>query len=142
MALIHSLLTAPSYTKYLVPLLLLGEIFLCALIVRFIPFTEIDYATYLEQARVFQSGERHYNKITGPSGPCVYPALHLYIYSAIENLLGDDLKAAQMLFACVYLVTLGIIMQCYRRVGRTWMAVDTAGWEQETTFNILVKNVQ
>ena len=122
--LIQSLLTAPSHTKYLAPLLLLGETLLCALIITYVPYTEIDYTTYLAQARVFQSGERNYNKIIGPSGPCVYPALHLYIYSALDYIAGDDLRAAQICFAGVYLVTLGTVMQCYRRVGAPgWLLI-------------------
>ncbi len=112
----RSLLTASHYTKYLVPLLILGEVVLCALIVIYVPYTEIDYTTYLAQARVFQSGERNYRKIEGPSGPCVYPALHLYIYSGLHYLTDDNLGAAQLVFAGVYLITLGIVMQCYRRV--------------------------
>ena len=124
----HSLLTSPAYTKYLAPFLLLGEIILCALIARYIPYTEIDYTTYLAQARVFLSGERHYSKIEGPSGPCVYPAVHLYIYSAIQHAAGDDIRAAQILFAGVYLVTLVITMQCYRRVGAPgWLLILLVG---------------
>lgn len=122
--LVQSLLTTPSHTKYLAPLLLLGEILLCALIIIYVPYTEIDYTTYLAQARVFRSGERNYKKIKGPSGPCVYPALHLYIYSALDYIAGDDLRAAQIWFAGVYLVTSGIVMQCYGRVGAPgWLLI-------------------
>jgi alpha-1,3-mannosyltransferase len=119
------------------PLLLIGEILLCALIIRYVPYTEIDYTTYLAQARVFLGGERHYSKIEGPSGPCVYPAAHLYLYSAIgwatdwaggdaqgKNWLGmgmkkdeSDLRAVQLIFAGLYLFTLAVVIQCYRRVG-------------------------
>lgn len=134
-SLANSFLGSPSYTRYVLPLLLLGEIALCALIILFVPYTEIDYTTYLAQAHVFSAGERRYTKITGPSGPCVYPALHLYLYSGIEYATqwmnadgagskGDDLRAAQMLFAGLYLVTLAVVMQCYRKVGAPgWLLV-------------------
>lgn len=134
-----SLLTSPSHTRYLAPLLLLFEAALCTLIILFIPYTEIDYTTYLAQSRVFLSGERHYSKIEGPSGPCVYPALHLYLYSGIEYVTrwmtgnvgmeaGDDLRAAQILFAGVYLLTLAVVMQCYRRVGAPgWLLLLLVG---------------
>jgi alpha-1,3-mannosyltransferase len=138
-SLADSLLTSPSHTRYVLPLLLLGEIALCALIIFFVPYTEIDYTTYLAQARVYLSGERHYIKITGPSGPCVYPALHLYIYSGIDYVTQwitgdgtrskeDDLRIAQVLFAGLYLVALTIVIQCYKKIGAPgWLLMLLVG---------------
>ena len=133
-SLVYSLLSSPSHTRYVGPLLLVAEIVLCSLIIRYVSYTEIDYTTYLAQATVFLSGERHYTKIEGPSGPCVYPALHLFVYSAIGWATGwasgetgvgkgsgvrdaDTLRAAQIIFAGIYLITLAVAMQCYRKVG-------------------------
>jgi alpha-1,3-mannosyltransferase len=139
LALAHSLLTSPSHTKYLVPLLLTLDLLLCTAIVLRVPYTEIDFTTYLAQSRLFLDGERHYTKIQGPSGPCVYPALHLYLYAAIgwatgwakgevDGKEGDDLRAAQILFAGVYLATLAVAMQCYRKVGAPgWLMILLVG---------------
>jgi alpha-1,3-mannosyltransferase len=138
-SLARSLLTSPSHTHYVLLLLILGEIALCALIIFFVPYTEIDYTTYLAQARAYLSGERHYTKITGPSGPCVYPALHLYVYSCIDYVMQwitgdgvrskkDDLSIAQVLFAGLYLVTLTVVIQCYRKIGAPgWLLMLLVG---------------
>lgn len=115
----HSLLTSPTHTRQLTLLLLPLEALLCALIIAFIPFTEIDFQTYLIQASHFISGERSYSKLVGPSGPCVYPALHVYIYSAFYYITnkGNNVVLAQILFAGLYLATLALVFACYRRVG-------------------------
>lgn len=125
-----SLLTEPSTTRYLVPLLLIAETALCTAIIWKVPYTEIDWKTYMVQVRHFLDGERIYPKISGPTGPCVYPAIHLYIYGALYALTeqGQNITKAQFVFAGVYLVTLAIAMQCYRKVGAPpWLLVLLCG---------------
>jgi alpha-1,3-mannosyltransferase len=50
--------------------------------------TNIDYLTYTQQATLFLSpnNERTYSKLVGDTGPLVYPALHLYIYSFLHKM--------------------------------------------------------
>ena len=62
----------------------------------------------MAQVRLFIDGERQYSKITGPTGPLVYPALHVYIYTALYYLTdhGTNILRAQVIFAALYLVTL------------------------------------
>lgn len=113
-------------TRYLVPLLLLAEIALCGLIIAKVPYTEIDWSTYMMQVQKFLGGERIYPKITGPTGPAVYPAIYLYLYSALYGLTdeGRDIGRGQIIFASLYLLTLAVVMQCYRRVGAPpWLLV-------------------
>ena len=45
---------------------------------------------------VFLEGERDYTKIEGDTGPLVYPAGFLYIYSAIKFLTGGHVFPAQV----------------------------------------------
>lgn len=80
--------------------------------------TEIDWTTYMQQVRLFLDGERDYSLIKGDTGPLVYPAVHLYIYSALYRLTdgGSDILLAQWLFLGLYLVTLAVVFACYRRV--------------------------
>jgi len=49
--------------------------------------TNIDYLAYAQQATLFlpPNNERQYSKLIGDTGPLVYPALHLYIYSALHK---------------------------------------------------------
>lgn len=91
--------------------------------------TEIDYTTYMVHVRMFLDGERRYGKITGPTGPLVYPALHVYIYTALYYLTdeGTNILRAQVIFAGLYLVTLAVVFACYRRVGAPpWLLVPLA----------------
>lgn len=63
--------------------------------------------------------ESDYSKIDGPTGPCVYPALHLYIHSALYYITGNglDIRAAQIIYAGLYLSTLALVFASYRRAG-------------------------
>lgn len=135
---VQDILTNPKHSRWITILLLLGEAALCALIIWRIPCTlfpsehqcysqankkfsdtEIDFTTYMAQVRMFLDGERDYSKITGPTGPLVYPALHVYIYTGIYYLTdnGTDIFVGQILFAGVYLTTLALVFACYRRAG-------------------------
>ena len=123
---IRDLLTNPKHTRWLAPLLLASETVLCALIIWKVPYTEIDWETYMIQVRQFLSGERNYLKISGPTGPLVYPALHVYIYSLLYMVTdeGTNILRAQIIFAAVYLVTLAVVLACYRRVeAPPWLLV-------------------
>ncbi|KAE8211555.1 hypothetical protein CF327_g4699 [Tilletia walkeri] len=100
-------------------LVLLGDIALTVLIIKKVPYTEIDFATYIQQADVLLRGERDYYKITGDSGPCVYPAGHLYIYS-IFHFLGSgkaNIPLSQALFGILYILNLAIVILLYHAVG-------------------------
>jgi alpha-1,3-mannosyltransferase len=50
--------------------------------------TNIDYLAYTQQATLFlaPNNERVYSNLVGDTGPLVYPALHLYIYSALHKI--------------------------------------------------------
>lgn len=69
----------------------------------------------MEQVQLFLDGERDYTKIEGGTGPLVYPAAHVYIYTALYYLTdhGKDILLAQLLFAGLYLVTLAVVQSCY-----------------------------
>lgn len=73
----------------------------------------------MQQVSLFLAGERDYTLIKGSTGPLVYPAGHVYIYSLLHHLTdeGRDIARAQVLFAILYLFTLAIVMACYRRAG-------------------------
>lgn len=62
-------------------------------------------------------GERDYMLIKGTTGPLVYPAAHVYIYSGLYRLTdrGKDVRKAQIIFAGLYLAVLSLVMACYRR---------------------------
>ncbi|OJJ98798.1 hypothetical protein ASPACDRAFT_44427 [Aspergillus aculeatus ATCC 16872] len=109
----------PRHTVWLAPLLVLGDAFLCTLIIWKIPYTEIDWSTYMQQIALYLAGERDYTRIKGSTGPLVYPAAHVYSYSFLYHLTdeGRDIFFGQVLFAALYLVTLVVVLACYRQSG-------------------------
>ncbi|CAN8102482.1 unnamed protein product [Discula destructiva] len=98
-------------------LLILLDALLCVVIIKKVPYTEIDWKAYMEQIQLYEDGEREYTKIEGGTGPLVYPAAHVWIYRALYSLTshGKDILLAQKLFAGLYLVNLGVVMACYRK---------------------------
>ncbi|KAK5988091.1 Dol-P-Man:Man(5)GlcNAc(2)-PP-Dol alpha-1,3-mannosyltransferase [Cladobotryum mycophilum] len=88
---------------------------LCALIIWKIPYTEIDWVAYMEQVQQFVHGERDYTVIKGGTGPLVYPAAHVYIYTGLYYLTnkGKDILLAQQIFGVLYMATLSLVMLCY-----------------------------
>ena len=81
--------------------------------------TEIDWLTYMQQVSLYISGERDYLLIKGSTGPLVYPAAHVYIYTLLYHLTneGRDILLGQALFAVLYLATLAVVVACYRQTG-------------------------
>lgn len=77
--------------------------------------TEIDFRTYVAQARMFLEGERHYDALDPPggSGPCVYPAGHLYVFALLDRWSqgGTYLFPAQLTFGGLYLAT-SLVVSC------------------------------
>ncbi|BGP28111.1 glycosyltransferase family 58 protein [Rhodotorula toruloides] len=97
---------------------LLWECVLSVAVVKYIKYTEIDFSTYMQQAQAYLDGERDYSMMKGDSGPAYYPALHIYLYSAISRLTagGKRLERAQWLFVGVYVLTMAIVIfGIYRR---------------------------
>lgn len=64
-----------------------------------ISFDERNYMNYLvnEQVTGFLEGERDYSNLKGDTGPLVYPAGFLYVYSAIQYVTGGDVYPAQVI---------------------------------------------
>ncbi|KAM0265141.1 hypothetical protein ACHAQJ_000294 [Trichoderma viride] len=100
----------------LIPLgLWFADAVICGLIIWKVPYTEIDWTAYMEQVTQFVNGERDYPKMEGGTGPLVYPAAHVYIYTGLYYLTdkGRDIFLAQQLFAVLYMATLGVVMLSY-----------------------------
>lgn len=70
----------------------------------------------MEQVTLYLGGERDYTKIEGGTGPLVYPAAHVYIYELLYRYTdqGRDIPFAQIIFGLLYLLTLAVVMACYR----------------------------
>ncbi|PVI03593.1 glycosyltransferase family 58 protein [Periconia macrospinosa] len=114
---LKDLATNPEHTSWMYPLLIFSDAALCGLVVEKIPYTEIDWTTYMEHIAIYNKGERDYKNITGSTGPLVYPGAHVLIYRILYWITdqGKNIQLAQYLFALLYLLTLTVVIQCYRR---------------------------
>ncbi|KAK0714529.1 glycosyltransferase family 58 protein [Lasiosphaeris hirsuta] len=104
-----------ALSKLVPPGLFLADALLCGLVIWKVPYTEIDWVAYMEHVAQIISGERDYPRIDGGTGPLVYPAAHVYIYTGLYHLTseGRNILLAQQLFAALYMATLGVVMACY-----------------------------
>ncbi|XP_011082479.1 dol-P-Man:Man(5)GlcNAc(2)-PP-Dol alpha-1,3-mannosyltransferase [Sesamum indicum] len=93
--------------------LLFADAVLVFLIIAYVPYTKIDWDAYMSQVSGFLGGERDYSKLKGDTGPLVYPAGFLYIYSAIQYITGGEVYPAQILFGFLYVVNLGLVLFIY-----------------------------
>lgn len=73
----------------------------------------------MQQVSLYISGERDYTLIRGSTGPLVYPAAHVYIYSILYHFTeqGRDIFYGQILFGLLYITVLGLVLACYRQTG-------------------------
>ncbi|XP_030461365.2 dol-P-Man:Man(5)GlcNAc(2)-PP-Dol alpha-1,3-mannosyltransferase [Syzygium oleosum] len=93
--------------------LLLADAVLVSLVIAYVPYTKIDWDAYMSQVSGFLGGERDYGNLKGDTGPLVYPAGFLYVYSAIQFLTGGEVYPAQILFGILYIINLGIVFFIY-----------------------------
>ncbi|KAK8864587.1 hypothetical protein IAR55_001837 [Kwoniella newhampshirensis] len=126
--LVKSVLFDREYFWHLAGLLAVGELVLGTLIIQKIPYTKIDWPAYMQQVGMFLGGERDYSRIDGETGPLVYPALHLYIYTAFNRLLPspDSVRPAQYIFLIFYVVTFLLVAKIYHLAGRPSAPNSTA----------------
>jgi alpha-1,3-mannosyltransferase len=73
----------------------------------------------MQQIALYQAGERDYTAIKGDTGPLVYPAAHVYVYSFLYEITnqGQDIALGQIIFAGIYIATLIVVMTCYLKAG-------------------------
>ncbi|KAF8577256.1 glycosyltransferase family 58 protein [Ramaria rubella] len=98
---------------------LVGDAALTQLIIRHVPYTEIDFQTYMYHVELYSKGERDYSMIIGPSGPLVYPAGHVFIHRLLSHITsgGYELRLAQQIYGSVYLTSLVLTCAIYRQAG-------------------------
>ncbi|XP_029471182.1 dol-P-Man:Man(5)GlcNAc(2)-PP-Dol alpha-1,3-mannosyltransferase isoform X2 [Rhinatrema bivittatum] len=77
--------------------------------------TEIDWQAYMEEVEGVLNGTYDYTQLKGQTGPLVYPAGFVYIFTAFYYITdhGTNIRLGQYLFAVLYLVTLLLIFRIY-----------------------------
>ncbi|KAF8944336.1 dolichyl-P-Man:Man(5)GlcNAc(2)-PP-dolichol alpha-1,3-mannosyltransferase [Haplosporangium gracile] len=115
--LVTQLLTNHAHIWKLAGLLFLFEILLNIIIIKKIPYTEIDWVAYMQEVSGYLKGETDYTKLRGDTGPLVYPAGFVYIYSTLyyATNFGENILRGQWIFMGLYLMTLVVIFSIYAK---------------------------
>ncbi|KAL2713077.1 hypothetical protein V1478_017270 [Vespula squamosa] len=113
----RNLLTDPRKIVIIAKLFILLEILLNVLIIEKVPYTEIDWKAYMQEVEGFLNGTLDYSKLRGDTGPLVYPAGFLYIFSVLYyvTVQGTQIKIAQYIFAIFYIVLLALVFRIYSK---------------------------
>ncbi|TMW55969.1 hypothetical protein Poli38472_008617 [Pythium oligandrum] len=117
LAALYDIMWSYRYFPYLAAMLLLTEAVLGYIIIQRVPYTEIDWQAYMQQVSQFKAGERDYVKMYGGTGPLVYPAGFLYVFSVLHSITngGENIRLAQYIFLGFYLITIGTMLAIYYR---------------------------
>ena len=126
-------LAKPRYDHVWIVLLLIAEALLSTLIVKRVPYTEIDWVAYMQEVTTYQNGERDYINIRGDTGPLVYPAGFLYLYGFFKDIatrsidttdptgLGgstspEAIRIIQWVFVLLYVINSAVVLMLYNAV--------------------------
>lgn len=71
-------------TFLFVILLLIVEFVLNLVIIKKVKYTEIDWVAYMQEVKGYLDGQLDYLQLYGNTGPLVYPAGFVYIYSILR----------------------------------------------------------
>ena len=113
--LINSMLFDTSIVAPMFVLMFFLEAMLLELIIIKVPYTEIDYSTYMQQITQIERGELNYDNIKGDTGPIVYPGGYVFIYSWMKLLTDgmNNLVSGQEAFRLLYLMTFVLTFLIY-----------------------------
>ncbi|XP_046406562.1 lethal(2)neighbour of tid protein [Ischnura elegans] len=98
-------------------ILLLCEIVLNVAIVNFVNYTEIDWKAYMQEVEGVVNGTYDYYQLKGDTGPLVYPAGFVYVFTILYYLTeyGKNIKIAQYIFAGFYIIVLLLVFRIYTK---------------------------
>ncbi|XP_014481743.1 PREDICTED: lethal(2)neighbour of Tid protein [Dinoponera quadriceps] len=112
-----SLLTEPRRLPSTAITFIILEVLLNVLVIKNVPYTEIDWKAYMQEVEGFLNGTLDYTKLRGDTGPLVYPAGFVYIFVGLyyTTSRGTEIRAAQYFFAALYVITLTLVFRIYAR---------------------------
>lgn len=72
---------------------------------------------YMQEVSGYLRGETDYTKLRGDTGPLVYPAGFVYIYSTLyyATEFGENILRGQWIFMGLYLMTLIVVFSIYAK---------------------------
>uniref|UniRef100_A0A1A9W9P5 dolichyl-P-Man:Man5GlcNAc2-PP-dolichol alpha-1,3-mannosyltransferase n=1 Tax=Glossina brevipalpis TaxID=37001 RepID=A0A1A9W9P5_9MUSC len=107
----------PASSAIITIFILLVELVLNVFVVEQVPYTEIDWKAYMQECEGFLNGTTNYALLKGDTGPLVYPAGFLYIYSALYYVTGrgQNIRLAQYIFGLIYLLQMWLVLRLYSK---------------------------
>ncbi|KAI5092894.1 dol-P-Man:Man(5)GlcNAc(2)-PP-Dol alpha-1,3-mannosyltransferase, partial [Silurus meridionalis] len=116
----HLVLFKPEYTALVAAVLWCVEIGINVWVIQKVAYTEIDWKAYMDEVEGVINGTYDYTQLKGDTGPLVYPAGFVYIFTALYYVTdrGLNVRLAQYLFASFYLITLLLVFRIYHRTNK------------------------
>lgn len=110
-----ALFTDPFCTRIVCPVVIVLTSLLSKAIIYNVPYTEIDFKTYIQQIQIINDGELDYSLVKGDTGQIVYPAGFVQIYQVLNWLTeeGTDIHAGQTLFGYLLALTNFLVIIVY-----------------------------
>ncbi|XP_012283509.1 lethal(2)neighbour of Tid protein [Orussus abietinus] len=114
---IMSLLMDAKNVPVIACLLVVMELVINFIIIEKVRYTEIDWRAYMQEVEGVLNGTLDYSKLKGDTGPLVYPAGFVYIFSMLYYLtiFGMNIRIAQYFFAIVYAILLILVFRIYAK---------------------------
>ncbi|XP_003737983.3 lethal(2)neighbour of Tid protein [Galendromus occidentalis] len=118
---LKDLLFDPEKLSIVGYVLLFIELVLNIFIIHRVNYTEIDWRAYMQEVEGVLNGTTDYVQLKGDTGPLVYPAGFVYIFSALYFFTnsGRDVRMAQYVFAIFYLIMLHLVFHLYAKTRKT-----------------------
>jgi len=110
---VKKLLFNPGHCWIAAVLLLVAEVILNTVVIQTVKYTEIDWMAYMQEVEGVINGTYDYSKLRGDTGPLVYPAGFVWLYTALYYLTshGTNVRLAQHIFSLLYLLNLGLVFR-------------------------------
>ncbi|EDW85598.1 uncharacterized protein Dwil_GK23169 [Drosophila willistoni] len=98
-------------------LIVLAEAVINLVVINRVPYTEIDWIAYMQECEGFINGTTNYALLRGDTGPLVYPAAFVYIYTVLYYITshGNNVRLAQYIFAGIYLLQMCLVLRLYAK---------------------------
>ncbi|XP_068080239.2 dol-P-Man:Man(5)GlcNAc(2)-PP-Dol alpha-1,3-mannosyltransferase isoform X1 [Danio rerio] len=113
----HMVLFKTEYTLLVTAVLWFLEIAINIWVIQKVSYTEIDWKAYMDEVEGVINGTYDYTQLKGDTGPLVYPAGFVYIFTGLYYLTdhGHNIRLGQYVFAVFYLINLLLVMRIYHR---------------------------
>lgn len=113
----ESLVFDPRRIALTAVIFIIAEVFVNLMVIQRVAYTEIDWKAYMQEVEGVVNGTFDYSQLKGDTGPLVYPAGFVYIFTILYYITsyGTNIRLAQYIFACLYISTLVLVIRLYSK---------------------------